>query len=83
MATKIVALTPPEPIVVTLNVSPIAITGLTGADGVDGIDGIDGLSAYDIAVNNGFVGSIRHATILDAVYGSDHCPVAVEFHDGL
>jgi hypothetical protein len=30
---------------------------LEGTDGIDGIDGINGLSAYQIAVNNGFVGT--------------------------
>lgn len=31
--------------------------GADGQDGVDGIDGTDGLSAYQIAVENGFVGT--------------------------
>ena len=30
--------------------------GANGVDGIDGQDGVDGLSAYQIAVNNGFVG---------------------------
>jgi len=31
--------------------------GLDGTNGINGIDGIDGLSAYQVAVNNGFVGT--------------------------
>lgn len=33
------------------------INGANGKDGVDGQDGDDGLSAYQVAVNNGFVGT--------------------------
>ena len=31
--------------------------GANGTNGIDGQDGVDGLSAYQIAVNNGFVGT--------------------------
>ncbi len=36
---------------------PAGQDGADGVDGVDGIDGQDGLSAYEIAVNGGFVGT--------------------------
>jgi len=35
----------------------VALATLTGAPGADGADGDDGLSAYAVAVNNGFVGT--------------------------
>lgn len=34
----------------------VVIPTVAGADGADGADGVDGLSAYEIAVANGFVG---------------------------
>jgi hypothetical protein len=36
---------------------PIGETGPAGADGAPGADGADGLSAYEVAVANGFVGT--------------------------
>lgn len=33
------------------------INGINGTNGVDGIDGVDGKSAYEIAVDSGFVGT--------------------------
>jgi hypothetical protein len=36
---------------------PIGLTGATGAQGTAGTNGTNGLSAYQIAVNNGFVGT--------------------------
>lgn len=39
--------------------APIAITaGMSGKDGVDGVDGKDGKSAYELAVENGYEGSV-------------------------
>lgn len=54
MATKIINIIPPDPINITLNSSPIAVTGPKGDNGDAGLDG---LSAYQIAVNNGFIGT--------------------------
>lgn len=52
--------------------------GLNGADGKDGIDGIDGKSAYEIAVENGFIGtesewleSLKGADGTDGINGTD------------
>ena len=48
-----------------------SITGLAGADGAqgnDGADGSDGSSAFEIAVNNGFVGN--EATWLSSLVGA-------------
>lgn len=42
-------------LVSTLPGSRITVAG--GAAGQDGVDGVDGLSAYEIAVANGFVGT--------------------------
>ena len=36
---------------------PAGIIGPAGADGIDGINGADGKSAYEVAVDNGFVGT--------------------------
>lgn len=41
----------------TGDVGPQGDTGPQGEQGIQGIDGVDGDSAYDIAVNNGFVGT--------------------------
>jgi len=38
-------------------VNPEAVGGVPGVDGTDGTDGVDGASAYQVAVNNGFVGT--------------------------
>jgi hypothetical protein len=43
--------------------------GANGANGTNGTDGADGDSAYQIAVNNGFVGT--EAAWLDSLQGSD------------
>jgi hypothetical protein len=45
------------------------INGKDGADGRNGIDGKDGLSAYEIALNNGFVGT--ESEWLDSLKGKD------------
>lgn len=34
------------------------VDGTDGSDGLDGINGVDGASAYDLAVDNGFVGTV-------------------------
>lgn len=44
-------------------------TGASGRDGLDGSDGIDGKSAYDIAVDNGFVGT--EVEWLASLHGND------------
>ena len=33
--------------------------GLQGSDGVDGVDGADGKSAYELAVENGYTGTVE------------------------
>jgi hypothetical protein len=43
--------------------------GNNGADGIDGADGVDGDSAYEIAVNNGFVGTEEEW--LESLHGED------------
>jgi len=45
------------------------INGKDGADGRNGIDGKDGLSAYEIALNNGFVGT--ESEWFDSLKGKD------------
>lgn len=35
------------------------INGLNGSDGADGVDGLDGKSAYQLAVDSGFVGTLN------------------------
>ena len=45
------------------------LNGKDGADGKDGTDGKDGLSAYEIALKNGFVGA--ESEWLDALKGKD------------
>jgi hypothetical protein len=47
---------------------PIGLTGATGAQGTAGTNGTNGLSAYQIAVNNGFVGT--EAQWLTSLQGS-------------
>lgn len=47
----ILELTPQPNIIIDLNTSPVAIKGDTG------VQGIQGFSAYELAVNNGFVGT--------------------------
>lgn len=44
-------------------------TGASGRDGLDGSDGADGKSAYDIAVDNGFVGT--ESEWLESLKGAD------------
>lgn len=44
-------------------------TGASGRDGLDGADGSDGKSAYDIAVDNGFVGT--EVEWLESLKGAD------------
>ena len=44
-------------------------TGASGRDGLDGADGVDGKSAYDIAVDNGFVGT--EVEWLASLHGND------------
>lgn len=43
--------------------------GIDGIDGVDGDQGVDGLSAYEVAVNNGFTGTEQEW--LDSLHGTD------------
>jgi hypothetical protein len=45
------------------------INGTNGTDGINGIDGKDGLSAYEIAVKNGFVGT--ESEWLDSLKGEN------------
>ncbi len=45
------------------------MNGTNGTDGINGIDGKDGLSAYEIAVKNGFVGT--ESEWLDALKGEN------------
>lgn len=45
------------------------LNGKDGTDGKDGADGKDGLSAYEIALNNGFVGT--ESEWLDSLKGKD------------
>ena len=46
--------------------------GLPGINGADGVDGTDGLSAYEIAVANGFVGTEQAwLTSLQGTDGTD------------
>jgi hypothetical protein len=54
---------------IDLPVKPGSVDGADGADGVDGNDGVDGLSAYQIAVANGFVGN--EAAWLVSLQGDD------------
>lgn len=44
-------------------------TGASGRDGLDGSDGADGKSAYDIAVDNGFVGT--ESEWIESLKGAD------------
>lgn len=44
-------------------------SGRDGVDGLDGADGVDGKSAYDIAVDNGFVGT--EVEWLESLKGAD------------
>jgi hypothetical protein len=48
--------------------------GVAGATGADGQDGVDGLSAYEIAVENGFVGTEQEW--LDSLGGSGTADIA-------
>jgi len=48
---------------------PAGSPGSDGSPGADGQDGVDGLSAYQIAVNNGFVGT--EAQWLASLVGAD------------
>lgn len=51
--------------------------GLDGAPGAPGADGADGLSAYQIAVNNGFVGTLpQWLASLQGADGEDGAPGA-------
>lgn len=54
------------------------VDGVNGADGINGIDGQNGLSAYEIAVKNGFTGteqewldSLKGANGINGVDGQD------------
>ena len=51
---------------------PPGVDGLPGADGAPGVDGKPGLSAYEIAVANGFVGTEQEW--LDSLVGDDGAP---------
>jgi lysophospholipase L1-like esterase len=51
------------------DVGPQGLQGVQGVAGNDGADGIDGLSAYQIAVNEGFVGT--EAEWLASLQGAD------------
>jgi hypothetical protein len=57
--------------------------GLDGSNGVDGIDGIDGKSAYEIAVEQGFIGNVNEW--LTHITGSDGADGAAgaDGNDGL
>jgi hypothetical protein len=46
-----------EPVIPELVVAPAGAQGLPGDDGEDGTDGVNGMSAYQVAVANGFVGT--------------------------
>lgn len=60
---------------ITLGLDPGSIpAGETGPAGADGADGADGLSAYDIAVAEGFSGD--EAAWLSALVGADGAPGA-------
>jgi hypothetical protein len=51
---------------------PPGDNGLNGLDGMNGVDGMNGLSAYEIAVNNGFVGNeLYWLSSLQGADGSD------------
>ena len=51
------------------------LDGLPGVDGTDGTDGVDGLSAYDLAVEAGFEGSLEEwLDSLRGVNGKDGAP---------
>ena len=50
--------------------------GAAGVDGVDGVDGIDGLSAYQIALDNGFVGTEQEW--LDSLQGTSADPARAD-----
>ena len=51
------------------------LDGLPGVDGTDGTDGVDGLSAYDLAVEAGFEGSLEEwLDSLRGVNGRDGAP---------
>lgn len=51
------------------DVGPVGPAGSNGLDGADGADGADGKSAYDIAVDNGFVGT--EVEWLESLKGAD------------
>lgn len=60
------------PVDVKVDLGASGLPGPAGADGADGApgdDGTDGLSAYQVAVNNGFVGS--EAAWLTSLQGAD------------
>lgn len=49
--------TPPSEIVIKEGRGPAGLGGDDGTDGTDGVDGDPGLSAYEIALTEGFVGT--------------------------
>jgi hypothetical protein len=60
--------------------------GINGANGVDGADGANGLSAYEIAVTNGFVGteaawllSLQGANGADGLNGANGSDATVTY----
>ena len=57
--------------------SSTGIPGPAGADGLDGVDGSDGLSAYDIAVAEGYSGTV--AEWLASLIGSTRTSGATRF----
>ena len=46
-------------------------SGSNGADGIDGMDGANGKSAYELAVEDGFRGSLHEWLLSLAVRGAD------------
>jgi hypothetical protein len=66
---------------IDLPVKPGSVDGADGADGVDGNDGVDGLSAYQIAVANGFVGN--EAAWLVSLQGDDGAAASIGDVGGL
>ena len=59
----------PTNVIELITAGPQGIPGEDGIDGIDGDDGDDGASAYQVAVNNGFVGN--QAAWLASLEGSD------------
>ena len=57
VVTSVVVEPPPAPEIVISETGVQGTPGTAGQDGADGQDGDDGLSAYQIAVLNGFVGT--------------------------